>query len=130
MNDVDELIKRELARESAELEDLLKPADGMVGMAVDAFKGSMGVWVWLIAAVNLIAAGFMFWCGYQFWVAADVDARMYWGIWFVVTTVIGTALKYWSWMEMNRTSLHKEISRLELAVIALRHTAERKVGEV
>lgn len=120
MNDVDELIRRELAKDSAEIEGLLAPQEGMIGMAMDAFKGSLGRWVWVAAAVNVIAAGFMFWCGYQFFIAANVDARLYWGIWFVVTIVAGTALKYWTWMEMNRTSIHKEIARLELALLSLK----------
>ncbi len=125
MNDLDELIRRELEEEALNFDDVLHPREGAVGMLVDAFKGSMGRWVWLVAAVNFIAAGFMFWCGYRFWVAPDIDARMFWGIWFVVTVVVGTALKYWSWMEMNRTSIKKEISRLELALLALKNAVAK-----
>lgn len=124
MNDVDNLIRRELEKDNAELGDLYGAREGMLGMAFDAFKGSLGPWVWLIAILNVVAAGFMFWCGYHFFVAANLDARMFWGVWLVVVTLIGTALKYWSWMEMNRTSIKKEISRLELALIALKKTAE------
>lgn len=130
MNDLDELIRRELDGEALGLDDLLHPREGAVGMLVDAFQGSMGRWVWLVAVVNLVAGGLMFWCGYQFLEAPDIDARMFWGIWLVVTVIMGTALKYWSWMEMNRTSIKREISRLELALLALKNTVAKSSGEI
>lgn len=125
MNDIDELIRRELANDGADLDDFLKPRTGLIAMALDAFKGTMGRWVWLMAVVNIIAAGFMFWCGYEFWIAENIDDRIYWGIWLIVTATIGLAIKYWTWMEMNRTSLHREIERLELAILSLKSASEK-----
>ncbi|MEX0297833.1 MAG: DUF6768 family protein [Kordiimonas sp.] len=129
MNDVDDLIRHELARDSAEINEFLAPHSGMLGMVLGAFKGSLGPWVWLITIVNMIAAGFMFWTAYHFLYAVGLDDRMYWGIWLIVTVLIGTSLKYWWWMEMNRVSIKREVTRLELAVLSLKGRIGHKLGE-
>ena len=63
----------------------------------------------------------LIWCGYQFFMAESVDQRVFWGVWFVITINAQGMLKLWSWMEMNRNSVIREIKRLEIAVSKL-HT--------
>lgn len=123
MSDLDKLIKAELERDTASIDALLANEGGMPDMVAAAFKGSMRRWIWMTAVITLVATGFMFWCGYEFYHAATTDMRIFWGVWFIVTGMAQMALKQWQWMEMNRASLMREFKRLELAVAVL---AEKK----
>lgn len=61
----------------------------------------------------------MLWAFYQFLVADSVDDRVFWGVLFVSALTAQIAMKLWSWMEINRNSVLREIKRVELAVARL-----------
>ncbi len=67
----------------------------------------------------------MIWAGYEFITAANVDERVFAGVWLVVTLGMQIGLKQWTWMEVNRGSLLREIKRLEVAVVKLSSKVER-----
>lgn len=125
MNDIDDLIKKELEKETSEVDELLSREGGMPDMVAAAFKGSMRRWVWLMGVVTLVFTVLLVWCGYEFYIATTVDDRVYWGVWFIVSLTVQAALKKWSWMEMNRASTMREIKRLELAIVSLKRTLEK-----
>jgi len=54
-----------------------------------------------------------------------VDARIFSGVWLIVTLAVQIALKQWTWMEVNRTSLLREIKRLEVSVVKLSSKIDR-----
>lgn len=119
MSDIDNRIKAELEKDTAAIEALLANEGGMPDMVAAAFKGSMRRWVWMITVVTLVVTVIMFWCGYEFYYAANSDMRIFWGIWFIISGMAQIAMKQWHWMEMNRATLMREIKRLELAVALL-----------
>ncbi|MEX0297832.1 MAG: DUF6768 family protein [Kordiimonas sp.] len=122
MNDIDDLIKRELEKETSEIDELMVREGGLPDMVSAAFKGSMRRWVWLMSVVTLVFTALLVWCGYEFYIAQSVDDRVFWGVWFIVTAIVQTSLKKWSWMEMNRSSTMREVKRLELAIVSLKRT--------
>ncbi|WP_262690248.1 DUF6768 family protein [Kordiimonas aestuarii] len=119
MNNLDERIREELERETDEIDELLASEDGLPDMVAAAFTGGLRRWMWLTGFITLVVTGFMVWCGYRFYVAAGLDDRVFWGIWFIVTLNAQVALKQWQWLEMNRSSMMREIKRLELVVAKL-----------
>ncbi|SDE20572.1 DUF6768 family protein [Kordiimonas lacus] len=123
MSKFDDMIKDELAKEAKGIDELLTSEGGLPDMVAAAFKGSMRRWVWLIGGVTLLVTAVMLWCGYNFF-TADAANQTFWGFCTLISVAAQVALKQWSWMEMNRASMMREIKRLELAVAAL----ARKVG--
>tara|TARA_R110002096_G_scaffold33980_10_gene97477 strand:+ start:301 stop:678 length:378 start_codon:yes stop_codon:yes gene_type:complete len=119
MNDIDDLIKQELEKETSEIDDLLAREGGLPDMVAGAFKGSMRRWMWLMSVVTLAFTGLLLWSGYNFYVASAIDDRIFWGVWFIIMLIVQSSLKKWSWMEMNRASTMREIKRLELAIVSL-----------
>lgn len=119
MNNIDDLIKHELEKETSEVDELLAREGGLPDMVAAAFKGSLRRWVWLMGFVTLVFTGLLVWTGYEFYMATTVDDRVFWGVWFIVNLVVQSSLKKWSWMEMNRASTMREIKRLELAIVSL-----------
>jgi len=119
MNSLDEKIKQELERETAEIDELLANEGGMPDMVSAAFKGSLRHWVWLTTVFILIFTGLMFWSGYGFFVAETTDDRVFWGFCMLISGMPQMALKQWQWAEMNRATMMREIKRLEIAVAKL-----------
>ena len=119
MSNLDERIQKELAGETAAIDQLLADEGGMPDMVSAALKGSMRRWIWVTGVFTLLLTVLMFWCFYEFLVATTADDRVFWGICFIAAMMPQVALKQWQWMEMNRANLMREIKRLELAVATL-----------
>jgi len=116
---IDEKIKQELENEAEQFDELLNHNQGMISLSASALKGGLGNWLIVVFVIILIVSGFMIWFGYRFYVADNVDARVFWGVWFVAALGSQIALKQWVWMETNRVSLLREVKRVEVAVAKL-----------
>jgi len=55
----------------------------------------------------------------RFWEAEETLVAMRWGLGFIMCMWGMWAVKVWSWMEMQRNALTREIKRLELQVVHL-----------
>ena len=124
MNDFFDRLKKELEKENANIDELFAEKGGLPDMVGAAFKGRMRRWLWFAAPIVIAVSGLMLWCGYQFYMATTVDDRIFWGVWLLVTLIVQTSMKKWSWMEMNRASTMREIKRLELAIASLKPSGE------
>lgn len=117
---IDSKIKQQLEDESAEIDRILNNQDdeGLLPMLASGFKGSMRKWFILINVITLLITGALFWCGYQFFIA-ESETQLFWGVLFIVCFQLQISAKQWIANEMNRSSLMREIKRLELAVCEL-----------
>ena len=116
---LDDRIKRELENEAESIDEILNDKQGLFDMVAGSFKSGLGRWVVLINIVILIVTGLMIWSGYEFFVATELDGRIFWGVCLAVSATAQIAMKQWVWMEMNRSSLLREIKRVEIAVAKL-----------
>ncbi len=122
---IDDRIKRELESEAEEINQILNEKQGMLDMASGVFKSGLKRWIYIVGVCTLIVSGFMVWAGYEFIIATTIDEKVFAGVWLVVTLSMQIALKQWTWMEVNRSSLLREIKRLEVAVVKLSSKVER-----
>jgi hypothetical protein len=113
---IDEKIKAELENEANEIDKLMLNDQGLIAMAKGSFKGGMGRWMVIINIVIIIVSAVMLWTGYQFFTADNVEGYTFWGVSLLLSVYAQVAMKQWVWMEMNRSSLMREIKRVELAV--------------
>ena len=108
---------RESLQSRAQLEDeLLVPDRGLFGMLANAFNGSMRRWVWLTNVLVILVSVPMLWSAWEFFTAATSDDRLFWGVCLIATLFMQATLKMWIFQEMNRTSIMREIKRVELLV--------------
>jgi len=119
MVNLDDRIKEELEKETSEIDTLLAKEGGLPDMVSAAWHGGLRRWIWFTSIILLPISIVMFWCGYEFFTASTQDDRLFWGICTLLSAMPQIALKQWQWMEMNRSSMMREIKRLELAVAAL-----------
>lgn len=112
--DVDKRIKQALERESQQIDQMMMKEKGIFGMLLAAFQGNMRFWIIVVNIVVLIATAGFIYCGYHFWIAENVDDRLFWGVLFVALLQVQISLKMWNFMEMNRVSTVREIKRVEI----------------
>lgn len=116
---IDEKIKKELESEAVDLDRILQHEDaGLFSMLRNGLKGSMRIWFIVVNAVTIVVSMALLWCAYQFFTVASGE-QLYWGVLFVVSLQAQIALKQWLFDEMRRSSLMREIKRIELSVAEL-----------
>lgn len=116
---IDEKIKHDLQNDSPDFDDIAQDKDGLFDLVFGSFKGSMGRWVIFANIFTLIATGFMLWTGYEFFTSTVQQQQTFWGVCLLLSVFAQVALKQWLFMEMNRSSLMREIKRVEVAVARL-----------
>ncbi|SFB79847.1 DUF6768 family protein [Pseudoalteromonas denitrificans] len=116
---IDSKIKKELENDAAEIDKILAQENGgLTSMLASGFKGSMRRWFVLINIVTVIISAALLWCAYQFF-TVDSELQTFWGILLIVCLQLQVATKQWLFNEMSRSSLIREIKRVELAVSEL-----------
>lgn len=116
---IDERIKKELETDAQEIDQLIAEDPGLFKMLGNSFKGSMRFWVVLVNIVTLVATALLFWSGYRFYIAELVNDQIFWGVSFLLFLNMQVALKMWIFIEMSRSSVIREVKRLELSVAEL-----------
>lgn len=116
---IDDRIKAELETDSSDIDAILAPREGMLDMAMGAFSAGLGRWVLLLNVITLIVTGVMFWTGFKFFTAGNLDGHVFWGVCVILSGMVQIACKQWIMQEMNRGSLLREIKRVEVAVARL-----------
>ena len=123
MNEIDEMIKETLSREEAEFYDSLEEQN-LVGMLSGLLDTRLR---WLIVMVNIVqvaAFGMAVYCIIQFFGENTTDELIKWGAGGFVFLMMTTVLKMFTWMQMDKNVLLREIKRLELQLASL----SQKIG--
>lgn len=115
----DDKIREELAARTEEIDRLELDERGLFGMLFRVFTGSLRRWAAFGMAMTLAFTALTFWTGYEFFVAADTDARVFWGVLALAGFHAMSMFKMWFFMEMNRHSTLREIKRVEVEVARL-----------
>lgn len=116
---LDKRIKDELESEAETIDEILNDKQGLFDLVAGSFKSGLGAWVWAVNIIILGVTGLMIWSGYEFFTAFKSEDQMFWGFCTIIAVMAQIALKQWVWMEMNRSSLLREIKRVEIAVAKL-----------
>ena len=116
---IDEKIKQELENDIPDFDTISKDKEGLMDLVLGSFSSGMGRWVIFANIFTLIATGFMLWTGYEFFTALETQDLVFWGVCLLLSVFAQVGLKQWLFMEMNRSSLMREIKRIEVAVAKL-----------
>lgn len=114
-------IKRELSRQAAELDKLMREEQGLDKVLASGFKGGLGKIMAMAYVLALLLAAAIFYCGYQFFTVAP-QQQLFWGILLLLAFQAQVGTKLWIWLETNRSSQLRELKRLELALQQIKHS--------
>jgi len=118
MEDIDKLIKETLTAEEAKFYDELEEQN-LLEMIGGIFNTKNR---WMIIAmniVNIIAFGILIYCIIQFLNTENTNELIKWFVAGFVCLNFMTMIKLFSWMQMDKNALLREIKRLELQVSSI-----------
>lgn len=115
---IDQKIREALERSSSEIE-LFADQQSLFQEALQIFKGR-NRWInTCMAIVTFSILVFLIYAGFQFYHATELKEMIGWSMVIVVSALTISMLKIWSWLEMDKYSMIREIKRLEMQVAML-----------
>ncbi|WP_400080131.1 DUF6768 family protein [Winogradskyella sp. R77965] len=118
MEDIDQLIKETLTQEEAKFYDNLEEQN-LFQMISGLFSGKNSWIVIMMSIVQVIFFGFFIYCAIQFFRVEATNDLIKWGVLGTVSLMGSMMLKLFSWMQMDKKAVIREIKRLELQVSSL-----------
>lgn len=118
IEEIDKLIKDTLTQEEAKFYDGLDE-QGVFGMVRGLFKGKLKWVIVMMITVNFVIMGVFIYCLIQFFNAEEAMELIKWGAGGFMCLLMVSMLKLFSWMQMNKNALMREIKRLELLISSL-----------
>lgn len=116
---IDEQIRRALAGEDAALYEQFSVEPSLLGKAMESFRTQdrlASIVIILYSFVFLGLTGFAIW---KFSAAEDMKSLMGWMLLFLFSLGGLSMIKIWSWMEIQKNNVTREVKRLELQVARL-----------
>ena len=116
--DIDQLIKETLTQEEIKFYDSLEEQT-IFGMIIGLFQGKNKWIVILMNIMTLVFFGMFVYCTVNFFDTTETNELIKWGIGSVVFLLGVSMLKVFSWMQMDKNAILREMKRLELQVSSL-----------
>ncbi|GGI57787.1 DUF6768 family protein [Winogradskyella haliclonae] len=118
MEDIDKLIKETLTEEEVKFYNELEEQN-LLQMALGIFSGKNS---WVVILMSIVQVGFFgifIYCAIQFFNVDETNALIKWGIFGALSIMASSMLKLFSWMQMDKKAIIRELKRLELQVSSL-----------
>lgn len=116
--DIDQLIKETLTEEEAKFYDDLDE-QSLMQMISGLFRGKNSWIVVVMSIVQVIFFGCFIYCAIQFFNTQVTNELIKWGVFGTIMLIGSSMLKLFSWMQMDKKAIIREIKRLELQVSSL-----------
>ena len=118
MEEIDELIKESLSKEEAVFYDSLEEQN-LIEMVGGLFRSKNRWLIVLMNIVQVIAFGFFVYCLIEFFGTENTNELIKWGAGGFLFLLMSTFMKLFSWMQMDKNALLREMKRLELQIASL-----------
>jgi len=118
MEDIDKLIKETLTLEEAKFYDDLEEQT-IFQMIFGIFKGKNS---WINIVISLVQVAWFacfIYCAIQFFKVEETNDLLRWGIFGSLSIIASSMLKLYTWMQMDKKAILREMKRLELQVSSL-----------
>lgn len=118
MEDIDMLIKETLTEEESKFYEELNE-QGFFGSIKSIFKGKLGWLAVIMNIVNIVVFGVVIYCFIQFFNVTETNELIKWGLGIIICFTTMSMIKLYSWMQMDKRAVLREMKRLELQVSSL-----------
>jgi hypothetical protein len=116
--DIDRLITESLSEEEAKFYNELEE-EGLFQMIKGVYRGKLGWYAIVTAIIHTIAVAVMVYCGYKLFTTESTTEILQYGTVLFIALSFGCMIKLWSWMEMQKNAITREMKRLEFQVAVL-----------
>ena len=118
MEEIDELIKETLTEQEAKFYDELDEQN-IFQMIFGVFRGKNSWINILMSIVQVIWFVLFIYCAIQFFSTDETNELIKWGIFGSLSLMASSMLKFYTWLQMDKKALIREIKRLELQVSSI-----------
>ncbi len=102
--------------------------ENLLQMTAQLFRGR-ALHITILVMVFVFAfLALMIYSGFRFFEATEVKDLILWAVLFMYGSLCVAMLKLWTWMDMQKNSITREIKRLELQIARMR--TERSGGGI
>ncbi len=116
--DIDKLIKETLSEEEAKFYDQLEEQN-IIEMIFGIFSGK-NKWVNILMSIVQVLFFVVFvYCAIQFFKTEETNELIKWGVIGAISIMASSLLKLYTWMQMDKKAILREVKRLELLVISM-----------
>lgn len=124
--EIDKLITESLSKDEAEFYKNLEEEKGLWESLGELYTGKLA---WITAAmtiVHVILAIVAFYSGYQFFIVESTSAMLHYGAILFLTLIFASMIKLWTWMQMQKNAILREVKRSEYQVAVLMEMISKK----
>ena len=125
MSELDDRIRKALKDDEVELYEELGEGT-LYELAMTTFRTQSRKLIVMTMIVMLVFMAVMVWAGLHVYRATDALEAIRWALVFMFSALAVGSMKIWSWMEMNRVSLSREMKRIELQLASLAERLDEK----
>ena len=118
MEEIDDLIKETLTKEEAAFYDSLDEQN-LLEMVGGLFKTKQRWLIILMNIVQVISFGLFIYCTIQFFEVEETNELIKWGAGGFMFLMMSTFMKLFSWMQMDKYAILREMKRLELQIASV-----------
>lgn len=115
--EIDKLIKETLTQEEAKFYDELEE-QSIIEKILGIFKGKNAFLSIIMNITNIVVFGFFIYCIIQAFDVENTNKLILWVGATILCFITMSMIKIFSWMQMNKNDVSREIKRLELLVTA------------
>lgn len=117
--EIDKLITESLSKDEAEFYNTLEGDEGLFKSIGSLYAGKLAWMAVVMTIVHLVVAVIAFYSGYHLFTSESSEAMLYYGSIMFIALIFASMIKLWTWMQMNRNSILREMKRLEYQVAVL-----------
>ena len=117
--EIDKLITESLSKDEAEFYHSLDGDEGLFEMFRGLYKGKLAWITGIMTFVHLVITIIAFYAGYLLFTTENIAGMLHYGSIMFIALMFGAMIKLWTWMQMNRNSILREMKRLEYQVAVL-----------
>lgn len=114
---VENEITAELARQNAEIDNLMREEQGLPHVLATGFHGGLSALMKVAYLLAVLFAVAIFYCGYRFFTATT--DQLYWGVLLLLAVQMQVGTKLWIWLESQRAGTLRELKKMQLALARL-----------
>ena len=118
MEEIDQLIKESLSQEEGQFYDELDQQN-LLEMVAGLFRTKQWWLMIMMTIVMVVAFAIFIYCVVQFFNTEETNELIKWGIAGGFCMMVVGMLKLFSWMQMDKNAILRELKRLELQVASL-----------
>jgi len=118
MEKIDDLIKETLTKEEAAFYDALEEQN-LLEMVGGLFKTKQRWLIILMNIVQVVSFGLFIYCVIHFFEVKETNALIKWGAGGFMFLLMSTFIKLFSWMQMDKYAILREMKRLELQISSI-----------